>query len=297
MAFSADELRVLRRALAENLRSQLPSHVLPPTQRTGAHVLPRDPVREAERLEDVQETARLAESIEEAVREGGRLRAFLLAELVRYRAALPGSAPGYLERLEEAVHDGYVPDAEDLTALRRLAALPCGPEERERRNRLRSLCQSNAEPGVRRPLQGRDRPDRPDRPVVRAVVSKSRPHRGLELLIGGAAGGVPAAAPLGGTHPMNPRDAADRAEDSGESPAQATPPADAPRTTPRTPARTAPGSAASAGSGSAGDPARRPAPGSAADGADKQRRRGVPTPGDLFPGGVRPGAHLPTGTG
>jgi hypothetical protein len=268
MAFSADELRVLRRALAENLRSQLPSNVLPPAQRGGAHALPRDPVREAECLEDIQETVRLTEAIEEAVREGGRLRAFLLAELVRYRSALPGSAPGYLERLEEAVHDGYVPDAEDLSALRRLAALPCGPEERERRNELKSLCQSYAEPGVRHPRQGWDQP------AVRAAnAAKPRPHRGLELLIGGAAAGVPAAAPLGGTNPMNPRDTAHRPEGSDESAAPVSRP-------------TAPGAA--------GDPG--PEAGPAQAGADKTRRRGVPTPGDLFPGGVRP-PHLPTATG
>ena len=128
MAFSADELRVLRRALAHVLNPATPvTPALPGWARTAW-------------AEDVQDVLRLAESIDDAVHEGGRMRAFALADLARYRAALPGTASGYLERLEEAVADGYLPDREDLVALRNLSALPCAPQERVRRLGLRSRC-------------------------------------------------------------------------------------------------------------------------------------------------------------
>lgn len=113
MSFSADELRVVRRALAEAL----------------AHP-PAAPPRPA------AEYRRLSEVLEEAAREGARLRAFLLAELVRYRDALPAAADGYLSRLSRALDDGYRPLPRDLAALRELAALPAGPAESHRRTAL-----------------------------------------------------------------------------------------------------------------------------------------------------------------
>lgn len=137
MAFSADEVRVLRRALAQALH---PVHASFPA-----------PAGELW-TEDVQESLRLAEAVDEAVHEGGRLRAFLLADLARYREALPGSAAGYLERLEEAVADGYLPSPEDLAALRTLARLPCGSGERSRRSRLAGRCHALAEADVRERL-------------------------------------------------------------------------------------------------------------------------------------------------
>ncbi|MGW4648298.1 hypothetical protein [Kitasatospora sp. NPDC004289] len=136
MAFSADEVRVLRRALAQAL---YPVH------------LPHSPAGELW-AEDVQEALRLAEAVDEAVQEGGRLRTFLLADLARYRTALPGSASGYLERLEEAIADGYLPTAEDLTALRALTRMPCGGGERARRSRLAGRCHALAEADVRERL-------------------------------------------------------------------------------------------------------------------------------------------------
>lgn len=118
MAFSADELRVLRRALATALNPA---------------PLPDD---------DVQDCLRLADSVDEAVREAGRLRAFLLADLVRYRQALPGSLAGYLELLQDALATGYDPQADDLAALRALRGNPAAAA-------LLARCQILAERSVR----------------------------------------------------------------------------------------------------------------------------------------------------
>jgi hypothetical protein len=96
MAFGADELCVLRRALAA---------VLHPAQISD---------------EDVRDCLALAESVDEAVSEADRLRAFLLADLARYRSALPGSRVGYLELLQDALAAGHVPEPGDLAALRAL---------------------------------------------------------------------------------------------------------------------------------------------------------------------------------
>ncbi|MFF2350019.1 hypothetical protein ACFVVL_09580 [Kitasatospora sp. NPDC058115] len=146
MAFSADEVRVLRRALAQALHPAVPVHLQFPGRPSHADA------GAALWAEDVQDALRLTEAIDEAVQEGGRLRAFLLADLARYRAALPGSVSGYLERLEEAVTDGYLPGPEDLTALRGLSRQPCGQGERSRRSRLAGRCHALAEAAVRERL-------------------------------------------------------------------------------------------------------------------------------------------------
>ncbi|WP_371653999.1 MULTISPECIES: hypothetical protein [unclassified Streptomyces] len=112
MAFSADELRVLRRALAVALHPA--------------------PLADT----DVQDCLRLAGSVDEAVREANRLHAFLLADLARYRTALPGSAPGFLELLQDALAAGYDPTPDDLAALRGLRALPVAAALLERCRRL-----------------------------------------------------------------------------------------------------------------------------------------------------------------
>ncbi|MCX4731334.1 hypothetical protein [Streptomyces sp. NBC_01363] len=124
MAFSADELRVLRRALAIAL------HPMP---------LPD---------EDVQDCLRLAGAVDEAVGEAGRLRTFLLADLVRYRNALPGSVGGYLELLQDALAGGYDPGPDDLAALRALRHRPVAAVLLER-------CQVLAERSVQARLAGR----------------------------------------------------------------------------------------------------------------------------------------------
>ncbi|MCL2553967.1 MAG: hypothetical protein FWE75_17670 [Actinomycetia bacterium] len=146
MAFSANELSVLRRALAE---------VLHPSRRPGppAASTALSPAAAPRPAEYVQDCLRLAEALDEAVHEAGRLRAFLLDELVRYRQALPGSAAGYLERLTAALAAGYVPRADDLAALRRLRALPCGPAESRRRAVLLRRSETLAENDVRLRLE------------------------------------------------------------------------------------------------------------------------------------------------
>lgn len=127
MAFSADELRVLRRSLAVALHpSPLPD-------------------------EDIQDCLRLAESLDEAASEAGRLRAFLLADLARYREALPGSMTGYLALLQDALAAGYDPVPDDLAALRALRANSLAAAVLER-------CQSVAERSVRARLAQRTTP-------------------------------------------------------------------------------------------------------------------------------------------
>ncbi|MFJ9248980.1 hypothetical protein [Streptomyces sp. NPDC101776] len=138
MAFGAEELRVLRRALALALQPRTAS------------------------AEDVQDCLRLAESLDEAVREGVRLRAFLVADLARYRAALPGTTAGYLTLLEEALGAGYRPDVDDLSALRALRGNPSAAV-------LLDRCLTLAEQDVRARLARRTtaRPATPTVPASR----------------------------------------------------------------------------------------------------------------------------------
>ncbi|MEV7286803.1 hypothetical protein AB0O01_19910 [Streptomyces sp. NPDC093252] len=152
MAFGGEELRVIRRALA----------------------LALEPGRASD--EDVQDCLRLAESLDEATREAARLRAFLVADLARYRAALPGTAGGYLTLLEEVLAAGYRPVADDLAALRALRGNPAAAA-------LLDRCQTLAERDVRTRLARRTalRTGRPDLPAV--PVSRVR----LTALPGGLA--------------------------------------------------------------------------------------------------------------
>ncbi|MFF3512706.1 hypothetical protein [Streptomyces sp. NPDC002573] len=126
LAFGAEELRVLRRALALALHPRTVS------------------------AEDVQDCVRLAESVDEAVREGARLRAFLLADLARYRAALPGASAGYFALLDDALRAGYRPVPDDLAALGALRGTPAAAA-------LLDRCDALAERDVRgaaRPASG-----------------------------------------------------------------------------------------------------------------------------------------------
>ncbi|MEL5959009.1 hypothetical protein AADR41_30360 [Streptomyces sp. CLV115] len=162
MAFSADELRVLRRALAIAL------HPMP---------LPD---------EDVQDCLRLAGAVDEAVGEAGRLRTFLLADLVRYRNALPGSVSGYLELLQDALAGGYDPGPDDLAALRALRHRPVAAALLER-------CQVLAERSVRARLAGRAVP-------VKAPAPRSR----LLALPGGRAADAEPERPKTPAEPARP---------------------------------------------------------------------------------------------
>ncbi|MCX4665383.1 hypothetical protein OG453_01630 [Streptomyces sp. NBC_01381] len=143
MAFSAEELRVLRRALALALH---PS-----------------PVSD----EDVQDCLRLADSVDEAAREGARLRAFMLADLARYRAALPGTATGYLALLEDVIGSGHQPGADDLAALRALRGNPVAAALLER-------CRALAERDVRARLSGRAAVQTKAAPRPRIPASRTR---------------------------------------------------------------------------------------------------------------------------
>ena len=127
MAFGAEELRVLRRALA------LALHPSPASD------------------EDVRDCLRLAESVDEAARESARQRAFLLADLARYRAALPGTVTGYLSLLTDALAIGHRPGADDLAALRALRG-------NAKAAALLDRCRALAEQGVRDRLAARQRP-------------------------------------------------------------------------------------------------------------------------------------------
>ncbi|MFD3478949.1 hypothetical protein [Streptomyces sp. NPDC058695] len=171
MAFGAEELRVLRRALALALH---PSPVS---------------------AEDIQDCLRLAESVDEAADEGARIRAFLLADLARYRAALPGTATGYLELLDESLAAGYQPGADDLAALRALRGNPSAATLLER-------CRTLTERDVRARLEGRASV-RGEVRVLQPRVPASR-TRLLALPGGLAAAGKPASDPRPPANPPAP---------------------------------------------------------------------------------------------
>ncbi|MFF1693028.1 hypothetical protein ACFVXC_05290 [Streptomyces sp. NPDC058257] len=143
MAFGTEELRVLRRALA------LALHPRPASD------------------EDVKDCHRLADAVDEAVSEGARLRAFLLADLARYRAALPGTTTGYLALLEDVLASGYQPGPDDLAALRALRGNPVAAA-------LLDRCRTTAERAVRARLAGRSHTSGTSAPAPRPLVPASR---------------------------------------------------------------------------------------------------------------------------
>lgn len=167
MAFSADELRVLRRALAIALHPSTADD------------------------EDVSTCLRLAHSVDEAVHESARLRDFLLADLARYRAALPGTVAGYLPLLEEALGAGYQPAPDDLAALRALRGNAVAAD-------LLARCRVLVERAVRAKLAGRPAPAEP----ARATVPASRTR--LHALPGGDAADERPAGPGPDRRPATP---------------------------------------------------------------------------------------------
>ncbi|WP_020141077.1 hypothetical protein [Streptomyces sp. 351MFTsu5.1] len=219
MAFGAEELRVLRRALA------LALHPAPAS------------------AEDIKDCHRLAESLDEAVHEGARLRAFLVADLGRYRAALPGTAAGYLALLEEALGAGYRPGPDDLAALRALRGSPVAAA-------LLSRCQVLAERDVRARLAGAAGATAARRAPAAPVVPASRTR--LLALPGGLSrggSGVLAGAPAGAVRSgLAEQDAKEPRREPGKDPAK--PPV---------------------------KPAEKPAP------AAPKPSRPIPTPGEVFP--------------
>jgi hypothetical protein len=153
MAFSAHEVRVLRRALA-----------LAPEAATT------DPAAR----DEPADFWLLDRAIGEAEAERIRMRAFTIAELGLQRAALPGTAGTYLRDLEAAVDRlSYVPTAADLAALRRLGESACGAGERRRRAALLARCTRVAEADVERRLaeraRERERAERRVRELAEAV--------------------------------------------------------------------------------------------------------------------------------
>ncbi|MHB9859971.1 hypothetical protein [Streptomyces sp. YIM S03343] len=244
MAFGAAELRVLRRALA------LALHPGPAS------------------AEDVQDCLRLAESLDEAMSESTRLRAFLLADLARYRAALPGTAAGYFTLLEEALGAGYRPEPDDLAALRALRGNPVAAV-------LLDRCRLLAEQDVRaRLVRGRRRPaDAADAVTVTVPASRTR-------LLAIPGGREPLAASEPGT--------AEGAEKSprkapGGQPAQSPgqPPSRSPEHKPGE--KPAPKPAPKPAEKPADKPADKPAERPSRPAPAPQPSRPVPTPGEVFP--------------
>ncbi|GHA30929.1 hypothetical protein [Streptomyces purpurascens] len=220
MAFGVEELRVLRRALALALH---------PTSASS---------------DDVQDCLRLAESLDEATREGVRLRAFLVADLGRYRAALPGTAAGYLTLLDEALGAGYRPHPHDLTALRALRGNPTAAA-------LLDRCRLLAEQHVRAHARQHSRtthpvtrmtPAAPTDPATTAIPTVPAARTRLLAL----AGGLSTPGDSAKDTPGQPPEKKPARKPPAPKPAPAPPPAPAP-------------------------------------GTPKPSRRPIPTPGEVFP--------------
>ncbi|MFW6723649.1 hypothetical protein ACHZ98_26540 [Streptomyces sp. MAR4 CNY-716] len=204
MALSADELRVVRDALAIAIESSwgLPRPARGDgTKPAAAHAVPRGAV--------VRDCTELAAALDEAAAEADRMRLFHSADLARYRAALPGSASGYAELLHDAIATGYVPRQADVAALRALCAEPADPGVAERRRRLLRRCEALTAaqvPPRRRPAPMVPAPSAaPNPPPVPAALL---PRPALRALPGGrapcAAQGSEESEPSPGGKPRKP---------------------------------------------------------------------------------------------
>ncbi|AZM47628.1 hypothetical protein DMB38_19170 [Streptomyces sp. WAC 06738] len=165
MALSADELRVVRDALAIAIESSwgLPRPARGDgTEPAAAPAVPRGAV--------VRDCTELAAALDEAAAEADRMRLFRNADLARYRAALPGSASGYAELLHDALATGYAPGQADIAALRVLCDEPADSGVAERRRRLLRRCEALAAAQV----PPRRRPEEPA-PQVPAAAAATAP--------------------------------------------------------------------------------------------------------------------------
>ncbi|MEO3766305.1 hypothetical protein [Streptomyces sp. B5E4] len=254
MALSADELRVVRDALAIAIESSwgLPRPARGDgTKPAAAPAVPRAAV--------VRDCTELAAALDEAVAEADRMRLFRNADLARYRAALPGCASGYAELLHDALAAGYAPRQADVAALRALCDEPADSGVAERRRRLLRRCEAltaaQVPPGRRPERSVPSAPTVPPAPAAPAgpsvpepppVPSPLLPRPALRALPGGRA----------------PR-AAQGSEDSEPTPArQPRKPGEQPQRPPR----------------EKSPPERQPAP----------PGRPVPTPAEVFPPRRRP---------
>ncbi|MFW6691697.1 hypothetical protein [Streptomyces sp. MAR4 CNX-425] len=187
VALSADELRVVRDALAIAIES---SWGLPrPARGDGTDPAAAPAVRRGAVARDCAE---LAAALDETAAEADRMRLFRNADLARYRAALPGSASGYAELLHEALATGYVPRQADVAALRALCAEAADPVVAERRRRLLRRCEALTAaqvPPRRRPAPAGPaapaRPAGPSAPPVPTVPPALLPRPALRALPGG----------------------------------------------------------------------------------------------------------------
>ena len=203
MAFSADEVRVLRRALAEAL-----GH---PAVRRGCRPLVVSGADPGGRVDGMQDCLRLAEAWTK------RQEAARCAASAGRAAPLPARtarrARGYLERLAAALTGGYLPGPDDLSALRRLPALPCrNPVERRaallaaarpwRRRTYGSGWRPTAGPAPPPSRPCRPPPPRPVPPTIRAAAC---PDPGGHAEAGHPAARRPTPRP-GPSHPHPGRD-------------------------------------------------------------------------------------------
>ncbi|MGP3987878.1 hypothetical protein [Streptomyces sp. 3N207] len=218
VAFGPHELRVLSGALAIALQS--------------------DPAPEQAR-----EYLRLAQAVDETIREGARLRSFVRADLARYRAALPGAAAGYLDQLEAALATGYLPVPADLSALRILSTRPASPPEMARRKALLRRAQAARIPQVRHPQD--------DRPAGRVPALRTSAVR---------APAVRTSAVRTSAVPIPAVRAAEEGEQGG----------DGPEPTPKRKAKPSPGPA-------------KPGPAERPGSPEPTPSRPVPTPAEVFP--------------
>lgn len=233
MALSADELRVVRDALAIAIES---SWGLPrPARGDGTDPAAAPAIVRGAVVRDCTE---LAAALDEAAAEADRMRLFRDADLARYRAALPGSASGYAEALHDALATGYVPRQADVAALRALCAAQADSVVAERRRRLLWRCEALAVaqvPPRRRPMPAVPAaPAGPAAPRPPHVPPGLLPRPALRALPGGrgawAAQGSEEPEPAPGRQPRKP----------GEEPRQHPPRENPPDRRPASPNRPVP---------------------------------------------------------